>query len=154
MYRSSHTKHAPSASYWPHLNTRRKKTKKNKVVAGKQVLKQRSITYLDTHADSALAAAPGHGFRRAQPPNPGREPPHRHLPRLGLPRPRSVPRFVGGASPLPPLTTPAAAHVPFQQRRRGPAPPPAAGRARRRLNRPPFQAPRRPERRRRGRGSA
>jgi hypothetical protein len=47
-------------------------------VAGKQVLKQRSMTYLDTHTDPVLAAGAGagHGLRRAQPPDSGREPPH------------------------------------------------------------------------------
>ena len=81
---------------------------------------------------ATAAPAPGHGLRRAQPPDPSREPPHRHLPRLGLPR--GVPRFVSGASPLPPLPAPAA-HVPFQQRRRGPAPPPVGALTGRRLRR-------------------
>uniref|UniRef100_A0A0A9CSF3 Uncharacterized protein n=1 Tax=Arundo donax TaxID=35708 RepID=A0A0A9CSF3_ARUDO len=107
---------------------------------------QMSWDMLDSHADPPLAAsrAPGHRLGRPQPPHPGREPPHGHLPRLRLTRGR---RFLATL----PLTATAAAHVPFQQRRRGPAPPPAAGCAgrRRRLKRPPAQAARRPERRRR-----
>jgi hypothetical protein len=103
-------------------------------------------TYLDADADPPLGASgrggPGHRLGRAQAPHPGREPPHRHLPRL---LPRAGRRLLAAAATdlqLPSLTTAAAGHVPFQQRRGGPAPPPAAGR--RGLSGPPSQPPRRP----------
>jgi hypothetical protein len=113
----------------------------------------RARTHLEPHvnpalpcASSAAAAGSDHRLRGPQPPHPGREPPHRHIPRL-LSRAVAGPdtrRLIPALLRRPIAVVP---RVPPQQRRRGPAPPPAARCGG--LERSPADPPRRPERRRR-----